>query len=84
MATSLPSALSLSVSDPVSAMVIACLTFLGTPAGQQLAINFNNDMGTIIVNLFKFVHVSLPGPDILNASPGTLAKTVSPTVPKAA
>lgn len=48
--------LAVSVSDPVSAIVIAALDFLTTPVGQEIA----GDVRAEIVNIVKFIHSRLP------------------------
>lgn len=48
----MPTNLQLSVSDPVSALVIAALNFLSTPAGQTIC----GDVRGVLVDLINHVH----------------------------
>jgi len=49
-----------SVSDPVSAMVCASLTFLSTPQGQLIVADVRAAGKTIITDILDHVHQSLP------------------------
>jgi len=53
----MPTPISLSVSDPLSAMVTAALNFLTSPGGQQLLA----DVRAVAIDLINHVHGQLPG-----------------------
>lgn len=65
----MPTNLQLSVSDPISAMVIAALNFLSTPAGQVIC----GDVRSVLVDLIKHVHGKMATADI--------AAPMAPVVP---
>lgn len=46
------------ITDPVTAMVVAVLNFLSTPAGQTLVTELN----TVIVDLINFAHGKTQAP----------------------
>lgn len=48
----MPNNIQLTVSDPVSAMVVAAFNFLSTPAGQNVCA----DIRTVIIDLVNHVH----------------------------
>lgn len=48
----MPTNLAVTVSDPVSAMVVAALNFLSTPAGQTIC----GDVRSLIVDLVNHIH----------------------------
>jgi hypothetical protein len=50
------SPVSLSISDPLSAMVTAALVFLSSPGGQQ----FLSDLRVVAMDLINHVHAQLP------------------------
>ena len=52
----MPTNVQFSVSDPISAMVCAALTFLSSPAGQQLC----TDLRSVVVDLIHHVHRQIP------------------------
>lgn len=54
--------LAVSVSDPVSAMVIAALNFLSTPAGQAIVIDLTTGLKSVVVDLVNHIHGQLPAP----------------------
>lgn len=63
----MPTNLAVSVSDPVSAMVVAALNFLSTSAGQTLC----GDIRTTIMDLINHIHGKTTAAD---AAPTVVAK----------